>query len=89
MSHQISINYIQIVRLRPTHRGEDLDDFLPGPRSVRMGVICLALLATVLEYSLLEMEELEVVAVGDLVALLDLRVDTVRVRVGQCWAGLG
>ena len=47
----------------PTHRGEDLDDFLPGPRSVRMGVICLALLATVLEYSLL---------VGDLVALRDL-----------------
>jgi len=38
-------------------RGEDLDDFLPGARSVRMGVICLALLATVLEYSLLEMEE--------------------------------
>jgi len=37
-----------------------------------MGVICLALLATVLEYSLLEMEDEEVVAVGDLVALLDL-----------------
>jgi len=54
-------------------RGEDLDDFLPGPRSVRTGVICLALLATVLENSLLEMEELvAVVAVGDLVALLDL-----------------
>ena len=52
---------------------------------MRTGVICLALLATVLEYSLLEMEE--VVAVGDLVALLDLIVGTVRVRVGQ--GGLG
>jgi len=52
-------------------RGEDRDGFLPGPRSVRTGVICLALLATVLENNLLEMEE---VAVGDLVALLDLPV---------------
>ena len=76
MSHQISINYIEIVRLRPTHRGEDRDGFLPGPRSVRTGVICLALLATVLENNLLEMEE---VAVGDLVALLDLALGTVRV----------
>lgn len=54
-------------------------------------MICLALLATVLEYSLLEMEE-EVVAVGDLVALLDLTVGTVTVgrpvlgSAGQCWA---
>ena len=35
-----------------------------------MGLICLALLATVLEYSLLEV--LEEVVGGDLVALLDL-----------------
>ena len=39
-------------------------------------MICLALLATVLENNLLEMEE---VAVGDLVALLDLALGTVRV----------
>ena len=57
-----------------------------------MGVICLALLATVLENSLLEMEEEVVVAVGDLVALLDLTVGTVTVgrpvfgSAGQCWA---
>jgi len=51
-------------------RGEDLDDFLAGRSSVRTGVICLALLATVLEYSLLEV--LEEVVGGDLVALLDL-----------------
>ena len=53
-----------------------------------MGVICLALLATVLEYSLLEMEEEVVVAVGDLVALLDLKVGTVTVGrpvLGSAW----
>jgi len=45
-------------------RWEDVDVFLLCPSaSVRTGVICLALLATVLEYSLL---------VGDLVALRDL-----------------
>ena len=62
---------------------------------MRTGVICLALLATVLENSLLEMEEEVVVAVGDLVALLDLTVGTVTVgrpvfgSVWQCWAVLG
>ena len=61
-----------------THRGEDLDDFLLGARSLRTGVICLALLATVLENSLLELLEV----VGDLVALLDLTELAVRAGLG-------